>query len=132
MKLGITGSRHWTDEQAVWRRLEMLHSLEPITLLIHGGARGVDTFADRWARARGIKRRIIRPDYRAYGSNVAPIIRNRQIVAECDHLQAFRARGKSNGTDRTILMASDAGKLLPVIHEKVDPILVRDSTTPAE
>ena len=50
----VTGSRRFLDARFVERVLEYHHP----SLVVHGGATGVDTFADRWAYRNGIPRTI--------------------------------------------------------------------------
>jgi hypothetical protein len=45
----VTGSRVWTDRDAIWDALDRCD----VELLIHGDAEGADAIADAWARASG-------------------------------------------------------------------------------
>ena len=76
--------------------------------IISGGARGVDSLAEEYAREHGIPARVFRPDYRRYGKG-APFVRNRQIVDACDQLIAIWD-GKSRGTQYTVHYARKMGK----------------------
>lgn len=78
------------------------------TLIISGGAKGVDSLAEEYARQKGIPTQIFRPDYQRYGKK-APLIRNREIVSACDRLIALWD-GQSRGTQYTIHCARSAGK----------------------
>lgn len=119
MRLGVTGSRHWTDKAAVWAALDAIQPKPKA--LVHGGARGVDSFAASWARARKVITICVLPaDANAYHSYIR---RNHLIVDISDQVLAFRSDGKSNGTDRTMLMASEAGKLLGVVMEEVGTVV---------
>lgn len=53
-RLLVTGGRDFPDGHYVFRWLTILHERYGFELLIHGGARGVDTFADMWARDAGV------------------------------------------------------------------------------
>lgn len=46
----VTGSRDWSDRDGVYR---VLAELPPDTIVIHGGARGADGYADQCARSIG-------------------------------------------------------------------------------
>jgi len=69
---------------------------ENIDVIISGGARGVDTCAEIYARRHGIRTIIIRPDYKRYG-NIAPLLRNNEIIERADIVYAFWD-GSSRGT----------------------------------
>ena len=51
MRVLVTGSRDFTDAKRV---KEVLDSIEGITLLIEGGAKGLDELARLWAHSKGI------------------------------------------------------------------------------
>lgn len=94
MKVAIVGSRsiNYAD---IARRIP-----PDTTLIISGGAVGVDTLAERYADKMGIKKMIIYPDYELYGKS-APLIRNKLIVDNADLVIAFWD-GESSGTEFTI------------------------------
>lgn len=118
IKLMVTGSRHWTDEFLLRAVLNHLAEDYNITLLIHGDAHdGADRFADEWAKDSSIARKPIPPDYKLYGRKVAPVIRNTEGVKLADAVVAFRARGKSNGTDDCMGKAERAGKLWLIVND---------------
>ena len=66
------------------------------TGLVSGGARGVDTSAEAYARAVGLPFRAFLPDYDRYGKR-APLIRNESIVRASELVLAFWD-GESHGT----------------------------------
>lgn len=101
MKLLITGSRKCTESdyskfEEFLNNLVVEKDLE-ITEMIHGGAKGADQFADRWAKARMIPVTTIRPDYNMYG-NRAPLVRNDVMVELCDVCVAIFKGSKTGGT----------------------------------
>lgn len=69
-------------------------------MIVSGGARGADTLAREYARANNIPVLEFLPKYEAYGRR-APILRNIQIVDNCDFLLAFW-NGTSRGTKFTV------------------------------
>ena len=77
------------------------------TMIVSGGAVGVDTLAEEYAKQRGLPIRIIRPDYERYGRK-APLIRNREIVDCADLVVAFWD-GSSHGTAYTVNYAKARG-----------------------
>jgi|SRR5262245_4873658 len=54
-RLLVTGGRDFTDGDYVFRWLAFAHHKYSFRLLIHGGAKGVDTLADVWARGAGVQ-----------------------------------------------------------------------------
>lgn len=114
MKLAVTGSRHWTDRAAIWSALSEIRPRPRV--LIHGGAtNGADAFAAEWADRNGIVQAVVRPVRKDVRQDY--IDRNTVIVDLADAVIAFRAAGKSNGTDDTIRKALVAGKLLRAVEE---------------
>lgn len=77
------------------------------TCLVSGGAMGVDTLAEEYAKEHGLPIRIIRPNYELFGKR-APLLRNRQIV-ECADLVVAVWDGQSPGTSYTIDYAHERG-----------------------
>lgn len=77
------------------------------TMLISGGAPGVDTLAEEYANRHGLPIRVIRPNYALYGRK-APLFRNRQIV-ECADLVVALWDGSSPGTAFTVDYAHERG-----------------------
>ncbi len=79
-----------------------------ITLLITGGAEGIDRLAEKYADKKGIQKQIILPDYERYGRS-APLLRDKVIVESADIVIAIWD-GKSRGTKYTIKYAQQIGK----------------------
>ncbi len=50
----VTGGREYKNRDFVFTSLDSLHAHVTITNLVHGAARGADTFAGDWALARGV------------------------------------------------------------------------------
>ena len=86
--------------------------------VVCGGATGVDTIAEVWAKKHGLEFVAFLPNYPAYGSKKAPLVRDREMVEYCDCLVAFWD-GKSTGTLYTVAYAAEYGVpyRLPVIEE---------------
>ncbi len=79
----------------------------PVTAVIHGGARGADEGAGRWAESEGIKPTVYRADWKQHGKAAGPI-RNRKMLEEGkpDLVIAFQG-GK--GTALMIALAREVG-----------------------
>lgn len=74
------------------------------TLIISGGAVGIDTLAEKFADEHGIPKLIIRPDYKKFGRK-APIQRNHHMIDMADMVIAIwdeRSRGTKDVIDYTI------------------------------
>lgn len=84
-----------------------------VSCIISGGAKGVDSIAAEYARAKGLELQEYLPDYARYGRG-APLKRNELIIAACDVIFAFWD-GKSHGTKYTIEKARKAGKRVQVV-----------------
>ena len=92
---------------------------EDATVILSGGARGVDQLAEAYAKERGLELEVLLPDYELFGKS-APLIRDRQIVEKADLVVAIWD-GSSPGTRYTIEYARQQGvplKLyIPKLHE---------------
>lgn len=77
----VCGGRNYWDQQAVFGVLSGLHHDQPISLLIHGGAKGADSLAGVWAYRNGVPCREFAADWEKYGKSAGPI-RNRQMLDE--------------------------------------------------
>ena len=86
--------------------------------ICHGGARGVDQCADRWARRYHLEVVVYEPKWNLYGKK-AGIIRNHEMVEFCDVVIAFWD-GKSAGTLDTITYAKEIG--VPYIVHLVESL----------
>jgi hypothetical protein len=116
IKLAIVGSRYFKDWgrflqfMEEWKR-EVSGGREP-DIIISGGARGVDSLAERYAREiLGIEPVVFYPkSYEKYG-NDGYLMRNTEIVEACTHVLALPSRTGS-GTQDTMRKADIAGKNL--------------------
>ncbi len=84
------------------------------TAIVSGGARGADTLAKEFAIRNNLPLVEFLPDYKIHGRQ-APILRNIQIVENCDFLIAFWD-GTSRGTKFTIDYARKKGVPCKVIN----------------
>ena len=106
MKIAISGSRNFTDQNKIDEVLDRYKDV--CTLIINGGAIGVDSLSAVWAQKNKIKTEIIKPDYIKYPNKSAPIVRNLEIVSKADILIAFWNK-VSKGTKSTIDFAIKKG-----------------------
>lgn len=121
MKLAVVGSRNLKNIDLG----QYLSKYEDITEIVSGGAIGVDTLAEEWAKVNKIPTTIFYPDYKRYGKR-APLVRNDQIVEKADEIIAFWD-GKSRGTMYTIKAAKKAGKRVKLIDLSKDPKFSQES-----
>lgn len=111
MKIAIVGSRDYPDIAAVRAYVALLPAN---TIIVSGGARGVDSIAENAARERGMECLIFKPDWDRDGKSAA-FVRNATIAEECDEMVAFWD-GKSRGTKSAIQYARDLRKTVTVYH----------------
>lgn len=90
MKIAIIGSRN-----LIVNDLER-YIPDYATEIVSGGASGIDTCAEKYAKEKDIKFTKFLPDYETHGRQ-APILRNIDIIDYSDEIIAFWD-GKSKGT----------------------------------
>lgn len=110
MTIAIIGSRTYPRMDLV---TAYVNALPSNSIIISGGARGVNRTAELAAKARGLETRILPADW-AYIGKAARVIRNTLIVAAADAIVAFWD-GRSRGTADTIGKARAAGKPVTII-----------------
>jgi SLOG family YspA-like protein len=113
VRIAVVGSRDWLDYGIIERVLDSLpvQFPGPITI-VSGGARGVDSYAERWAKAAGADLTIYFPDW-SKGKRGA-LDRNTLIVDNADLVIAFWD-GESRGTLDTIRKALWSGTVLWIV-----------------
>lgn len=111
-RMMITGSRKITDEDYIFKCLSSIHKRRKFNLLIHGGARGVDTIAEKWASKKGISILKFVPDWKSYGISAA-IRRNTVMADQCDFGVAIWD-GTSKGTIDAMKKLKSRRKLFKV------------------
>lgn len=112
MRVAIVGSRTFQNLQLVRNYVQ---SLPNDTIVVSGGARGVDRTAEDEARSRGLKTVVFLAAWEEFGK-FAGLHRNTDIVRNCDRLVAFHRQG-SRGTADSIAKARAAGKPVEVYVE---------------
>lgn len=107
MKVMITGSRGIITEMDKYIP-------EGTTLIISGGAPGIDRCAELYADKNNIPKLVVRPDYKTYGK-LAPLKRNKEMVDMADIVIAVWD-GKSRGTKHAIDYAISVDKELKIYN----------------
>lgn len=97
MKVAIIGSRN-AGKLTVFKISQ--HVPADCTQIISGGATGVDSLAEQYARENNIPFVEVTPDYKIFGRQ-APLVRNSKIVELADKVLAFWDY-QSKGTAHTI------------------------------
>ena len=95
-RVAIVGSREpsqWAQEDVV----AQITALPPGTIVISGGAVGIDTLAYRAAVKRGLRTEIFHPEYARYDARIAPKVRNTIMAAICTRAICYTA-GSKGGT----------------------------------
>lgn len=110
-RVAIVGSREWPYHEALRVEAEIrayVESLPPGTVIVSGGARGVDTWAIEAAKNCGLPYKVHSPE--KYAPKGAPrhlyiralFMRNSDIAEDCTRLVAWQRDELSKGTEDTI------------------------------
>lgn len=110
-RIGVVGSRGITDYNVVadaiinspWTALDY-HPDRWATdsyTIVSGGANGVDTNAEKFAKEHGFGVEVIEPDYDDWSNGHPALVRNTKIVEASDAIIAVWD-GRSRGTRDTI------------------------------
>lgn len=100
MKTIIAGGRNTLLTKKDCERLDEL----PITIVISGGARGVDADGETYAKNKNLPVRVFPADWRRLGNSAGPI-RNRQMAQYADAVVLFPG---GRGTDSMLREAIKA------------------------
>ena len=114
--MAIVGSREFGDLEQV---REYVRGLPQDTIIVSGGAGGVDITAEREAKAQGLNVEIYYPRWDLHGRG-AGFARNRLIVAKSHRVVAFWD-GKSRGTQHTVSVAKEMGRPCEVFGPRSEP-----------
>lgn len=98
----VCGGREYDDFEKV---RGVLDALMP-ACIVHGGSKGADELADRWAKARGINVIPFPADWRTFKKAAGPIRNTAMLEAAMPDLVVAFPGGK--GTDDLVAKAIDA------------------------
>jgi len=96
MRLLVTGGRDFHGYQALKATLDKIHKETPVTLLIHGGARGADSLAGAWAAFNHVPALVFPANWTKHGKAAGPL-RNQQMLDQ-GHPDAYIAFPGGRGT----------------------------------
>lgn len=114
MKTIIAGSRNIVEYQSVLDAIKA--SGFEITEVVSGGARGVDSLGERYAKEKGIPLKVFPADWESYGRK-AGIMRNTEMSCYADALIAVW-NGDSPGTYNMLNQAKSKGLKIYVLKVK--------------
>ncbi|MDE0455180.1 MAG: DUF2493 domain-containing protein [Gammaproteobacteria bacterium] len=77
--VAITGGKHVTDCDAIFRSLDKVRAKYRDMVLVHGGGPGVEKIAAQWAERHGVHQVVCKPDWNAHG-RAAPFRRNDELL----------------------------------------------------
>ena len=81
LRVLVCGGRDWRDAEVVETTLDRLRAARgPFDCVIHGGARGVDRIAGRWARKNGVLEWDFLPEWHRAGTRNGAV-RNQLMIA---------------------------------------------------
>jgi predicted Rossmann fold nucleotide-binding protein DprA/Smf involved in DNA uptake len=113
MKYGIVGNRKGWSQSKVFDSLDNF-SITANDIILSGGAEGVDTLAQEYAKLRGCEMIILYPNPNIH-SPKRYFDRNSEIAKRCDTLIAFdKGSSSGSGTLNTINSAKKLGKTVVV------------------
>jgi hypothetical protein len=115
MKIAIIGGRSFGDYELV--KSVLSDYLDKVTMVVSGGAKGADSFGEKWANENNIQTLIFKPDWNKYGKK-AGHLRNTDIIDNCDMCIAFWD-GKSTGTKDSIKKAKKMGKEILIVNYRI-------------
>ena len=117
MKIIIAGSRtaQWGDVLLGIYKTRFFFT-EKVECIISGGAKGADSFGEKWAHSMGIPVEIFIPDWDTRGKR-AGMLRNIDMVNISDGLLAIWDE-ESKGTKHVIEYAKSRGLIVSVFSTK--------------
>jgi hypothetical protein len=111
-RIAVIGSRNFPS--AAMNALTTC-ALPDDSLVVSGGAVGVDSWAEEAARDRGLSTLVLHANWDGLGRKAGPL-RNAEIIAHADSVVAFWNR-KSRGTLNALVQARDAGLPITVFDQ---------------
>lgn len=123
MKLLVTGGRDFNDVEYIVSKLSEFHSICPISKVVAGGARGVDTIAVEWAALMDIPFIVYEAQWSTLGRKAGPL-RNIEMLEKerPDLVMAFPGGvGTSHMVDISHRAKVEVIQYLKISFRKEDP-----------
>ena len=105
IRVAVVGSRNFNDYDLLKSELDAFKLENGVDLIVSGGAKGADTFGEKWAKENNVPTKIYYPDWKTYGK-AAGILRNKDIIDAATHVIAFPSK-KGRGTQNSIKRAKE-------------------------
>lgn len=105
MRILVCGGRDYSDRDRLFTILDVAHAACPITVLIHGNAKGADQIADEWAAGKCMTSTFL-PAWEEHGRAAGPMRNQRMLDEGKPHLVVAFPGGK--GTADMVARAKKA------------------------
>lgn len=112
MTVLVCGGRDFDDKDGLFDALSVLHHDQKITRLVHGAARGADSFGATWALFNGVFSAGYPAQWDKHGKK-AGVLRNQEML-DSETIDFVVACPGGKGTADMVRRATKAG--IPVIH----------------
>ena len=118
MKYGIVGNRLGWTRQFVFKKLQE-YNITSKDIIISGGAEGIDTYAQEYAKKIGAQMIVLYPKPEEPSPD-RYFNRNKEIAEMCDALIAFdKGSSSGSGTLNTINHAKRLNKSIVIVTETI-------------
>lgn len=120
MKIIVCGGRNYSNKEYLYQYLTQIHTRKPITMVVHGAARGADKLAGEWAKENNVPVREWPANWNKYGNRAGPM-RNRAMLEhekDMGNLECVIAFPGGPGTKHMIETALTAGVYVADAHNK--------------
>lgn len=118
MKIAVVGSRSIKDEKMVHAFMEECINWQKDDVVVSGGAKGVDHFAETFADKHDLETLIFTAQWDVYGK-AAGFIRNEDIIKACD-LCICVWDGESHGAKHDIELCKKFKKPICIYNLKTN------------
>ena len=118
----FSGSRHWTNPTPIESRLKTLLAVHPDAVVVHGGARGLDSMVGSIATQLGLAVEIHRADWSKWGRAAGPKRNQLMVDLGADHAFAYPLDG-SKGTWDFVRKAKMAGIPVDVYQQQLTEVI---------
>ena len=107
MKVLVCGGRDYDNRDSLYEVLNAFHSVGPISVVVHGDAKGADRMAGDWARTRGILEDPHPANWATHGRAAGPIRNAEMLTSTAPDLVIAFPGGR--GTEHMVRIAKQAG-----------------------